>query len=308
MHDLFSSRAGIVIVLIAAAILAVPLSSRAQIVAGQVDTFQDGSTQHWSGSSPENVADAGPNGTGDNALFITAHGFQGPGGKLLAYNDGFQWDGNWTAAGVAQIAMDVRNPNQYPLMMRIGIAGPDGFGGGGSLDTHVSTSPISVPADNAWHSITFPATAADFTTMNEPFNVAAALAGVSHFRILHNPQIAFVGATVNGSFYVDNIRALAAAEPPTGDYNGNGTVDAADYVVWRKMLNQSVTPGSGADGTGPGGTPDGVVNDLDYSFWRSQFGSTSAAAGTASNAAAVPEPATLTLLLFLISAIVRRHR
>ena len=44
-----------------------------------------------------------------------------------------------------------------------------------------------------------------------------------------------------------------------GDYNHNGTVDAADYAVWRKG-------DLAADGTGPGGTPDGTVNALDYNF------------------------------------------
>src|SRR2546423_553780 len=38
-----------------------------------------------------------------------------------------------------------------------------------------------------------------------------------------------------------------------GDYNQNGVVDAADYVVWRKTLNSSASPqGSGADGNGNG--------------------------------------------------------
>jgi hypothetical protein len=203
--------------------------------------------------------------------------------------------------------MDVRNPNQYPLMMRIGIAGPDRVGGGGFGDAHVSTNSITVPADNAWHSITFPATAADFTSTSVSNNIAAALAGVSHFRILHNPQIDFVGATVSGDFYVDNIRALAAAEPLTGDYNRNGTVDAADYVVWRKMLNQTVTPGSGADGTGPAGEPDGLVNNLDYDFWRSQFGSTTSP-GSVAGAVAAPEPAAWALVLGFIPILLGGRR
>ena len=84
----------------------------------------------------------------------------------------------------------------------------------------------------------------------------------------------------------------------SGDYNRNGVVDAADYVVWRKTLGQSGT-GLAADGTGPLGTPDGLVNQLDYQFWRSHFGQTagsgaSVAATSASDA--IPEPASLVLL------------
>ena len=67
-----------------------------------------------------------------------------------------------------------------------------------------------------------------------------------------------------GAFEVipsDPVRALF------GDYNRNGTVDAADYIVWRKALNQSVAPFSGADGDG-----DGLNDQDDYHVWRAHFG------------------------------------
>jgi hypothetical protein len=55
---------------------------------------------------------------------------------------------------------------------------------------------------------------------------------------------------------------------PTGDYNRNALVDAADYVLWRKTLTQPVDPaGSGADGDG-----DGTVDDDDYGVWRAAYG------------------------------------
>jgi hypothetical protein len=59
--------------------------------------------------------------------------------------------------------------------------------------------------------------------------------------------------------------------PPAlfGDYNQNGVVDTADYVVWRKTLTNSVTRFSGADGDG-----DGTVDPEDYGVWRSHFGQT----------------------------------
>jgi hypothetical protein len=63
-----------------------------------------------------------------------------------------------------------------------------------------------------------------------------------------------------------------------GDFNGNGTVDAADYVVWRK--------------TDP--TPER------YNLWRTNFGRT--AGGAALSGAAVPEP-TSWLLLILGAAL-----
>ena len=49
-----------------------------------------------------------------------------------------------------------------------------------------------------------------------------------------------------------------------GDYNNNGVVDATDYVVWRKRLNQSVTL--------PNDSTPGTVTSADYTVWRVNFG------------------------------------
>lgn len=75
----------------------------------------------------------------------------------------------------------------------------------------------------------------------------------------------------------------------TGDYNGNGVVDAADYVVWRKSQNQT-GPGLAADSNG-----DSVVNVADYNFWRSRVGNV-VGSGLGSGSA-IPEPSCAALLL-----------
>ena len=51
-----------------------------------------------------------------------------------------------------------------------------------------------------------------------------------------------------------------------GDYNQDGTVDAADYVVWRKSLGQ-VGVDLAADGNG-----NGKVDEPDFNIWRTRFG------------------------------------
>jgi hypothetical protein len=67
------------------------------------------------------------------------------------------------------------------------------------------------------------------------------------------------------------LQALSAGIP--GDYNGNGVVDTADYVVWRN-----------------GGSPDS--SQAGYNLWRSRFGNTSGSGSNVGSAAgAVPEPA-----------------
>jgi len=52
--------------------------------------------------------------------------------------------------------------------------------------------------------------------------------------------------------------------PLVGDYNGDGSVDAADYVVWRKFLS---TSNDMADGDGSG-----VVDQPDREIWQENFG------------------------------------
>ncbi len=75
-----------------------------------------------------------------------------------------------------------------------------------------------------------------------------------------------------------------------GDYNGDGTVNLADYTVWRNTLGSNVAAGSGADGSG-----NGVVGAEDYTFWKTNFGNSSGASALSN--AVVPEPASYVLLL-----------
>jgi hypothetical protein len=82
------------------------------------------------------------------------------------------------------------------------------------------------------------------------------------------------------------------------DYNGDGTVDAADFIIWRHNMG---TSGPQGDGTGWDAThftaePDGVVDIHDYEFWRANFGATYSVAigGTYT----VPEPLNVHLFLF----------
>jgi hypothetical protein len=80
----------------------------------------------------------------------------------------------------------------------------------------------------------------------------------------------------------------AASQSLPGDYTADGIVDAADYTVWRKTLNQT-GPGLAADGNG-----NNQVDSADYTVWRSHFGTTAASA-TLPSTGATPEPATLML-------------
>jgi hypothetical protein len=75
-----------------------------------------------------------------------------------------------------------------------------------------------------------------------------------------------------------DIGALEFRPALPGDYSFNGTVDAADYSVWRDTLGS--TTDLHADASGPTvGTPNGIIDQADYDFWKFHFGNVSAGSG-----------------------------
>ena len=80
----------------------------------------------------------------------------------------------------------------------------------------------------------------------------------------------------------------------TGDYNDDGKVDAADFVVWRKFFGTNTQLENEGDGVTPG-----MVTTEDYDVWVKNFGN--AAAPGLGFGAAVPEPATMALVLLALS-------
>jgi len=97
--------------------------------------------------------------------------------------------------------------------------------------------------------------------------------------------------------------SLVSTGPP-GDYNLDGTVNAADYTLWRDTLGQS-RAGLAADGNGSG-----VVDIADYVIWKTNFGS---GASVEAASFAIPEPSTVVLFvigcltLFKVSPRTRRR-
>jgi uncharacterized membrane protein len=61
----------------------------------------------------------------------------------------------------------------------------------------------------------------------------------------------------------------------SADYNANGIIDTADYVVWRKTLGATGLPAySGADGDG-----DTTIDEGDYGVWVADYGEALLASG-----------------------------
>ncbi len=94
------------------------------------------------------------------------------------------------------------------------------------------------------------------------------------------------GFTINRSWSALRLTQVTpiAGPPITGDYNGNGVVDGADYVLWRNGDPR-------ADGF-----DDDIIDEFDYFIWRENFGHTSGSGSSLESSAAVPEPMTISLL------------
>jgi hypothetical protein len=121
-----------------------------------------------------------------------------------------------------------------------------------------------------------------FTTLDSPQGGNTTPLGISGNRVV--------------GFYFDQstVHGFIAQVSEPGDFNNDGTVDAADYIAWRKN----------------GGTP------AAFDTWRMNFstslvvGSGSALPSAAPLSAAVPEPGTLALMgmsAFAFIARCRRH-
>lgn len=174
------------------------------VTSGQVDSFQDGSTQGWSSglanpAPPANVATGGPAGDADRFLLATATGVHGPGGKLVAIA-GPAWSGDYLAAGVDRIEMDLANFGSTSLALRLFLGGAPGF-------TALSLDAVTLPAGSGWVHVGF-----DLSPAALQGAALDVLGGVTQLRLFHGTQAVFPGEDIAASLGLDNVTAVP--EPP----------------------------------------------------------------------------------------------
>ena len=113
--------------------------------------------------------------------------------------------------------------------------------------------------------------------------------------------IASVSDTGGVDVVLKGVSSAVATTIP-GDFNNNGVVDAADYVLWRK--NQRTSNVLANDPFGP------LIGDSQYKLWKANFGKTPGqGAGSVLNSVRVPEPNTMLIVLgAIIGALLFRRR
>jgi hypothetical protein len=113
--------------------------------------------------------------------------------------------------------------------------------------------------------------------------IANAQVGLDEFTVDH---IAANSSSTSFPNIYGTFDIIPDLNPLPGDFHRDGTVDAADYVVWRKGLGSDFTPD-------------------DFHVWRAHFGLTGGSGALARAAGpAVPEPVTMRLTLMAAAACV----
>lgn len=221
---------------------------------GQIDDFENGTTQSWrKGTSstmpPTNINTGGPSGASDNYLQTISTGGFGANSKQVIINSA-QWTGDYLAAGVDEIAMEFRNSGMSTLHMRIALKGGPGAGSWFS-----STVAFQVAADSNWHPASFSISESDLTRVSGALTYATALASVTEVRILVSQSAPdFRGDTIASTLGIDDIEAKG--EP---DSDGDGVPDNED------AFPNDPTEWDDTDGDGVGDNSDAFPTDPDES-------------------------------------------
>lgn len=211
---------------------------------GVLDDFEDGTNQGWGNGGnagagavtmTTSLPDAGPAGIGDTAIDV------GFGNRAVIINTDARWTGNYTAAGVEAVRLDINNTGNNTVDLRIGIRGPDA-GTGGSGGSWV-TAAQSVAPGSGWVTLIFPLRESDLSNTDEfggvGFDPAVALSDVQQIRLIDNndPFDLFRGRTDSDGYILDNIGTLIEPTALKGDVDLSGVVNFLDISPFIAVLS-----------------------------------------------------------------------
>lgn len=202
--------------------------SAGAVVVGQIDDFQNGTTANWTngeiiGTTPvTNVPNGGPAGAGDHYIQLTADG-SNSGGKLTAFNRD-QWLGDYPAANVTSIEVDLLNQSSVTLSIRMAFKnGPGSNGVPGYL-----TQAMVLPVGSGWQHFTISLAPANLIPVGGPAPWETFFIG--EVRFIHATGTSNLSGTpVVGQLGIDNVRAVP--EPATCVLFG---VSLMAIAAWRR--------------------------------------------------------------------------
>jgi hypothetical protein len=136
------------------------------------------------------------------------------GSRMTVFNR-VQWPGNYKAAGVNDIDLNLSAPaGGTPLSIRIAFKSATFNGAPG----YVSTVVFALPADGAWHHTDFHLTGAAIMAVGSPtpFDTFFSIPGPVEMRIVSSVNPSLDGDVITGTLGVDNIHAGFTPMPEPG--------------------------------------------------------------------------------------------
>lgn len=124
-----------------------------------------------------------------------------------------------------------------------------------------------------------------------PFTTTGSTNGIYDFSFDPVNEVLWISDQSNGVIYA--FSEPFEVQPLYGDYNNDGSVDAADYTVWRDNF--------GTPTTLPNDETPGTVDNGDYTVWTNNYGASSSSALT------IPEPTALMLFAIAVAFGVTRR-
>lgn len=186
-------------------------TAAAEVISGQINDFEDGTTQGWligrSGNPnrPVNITSGGPTGAGDGYLRMRSGGGNGAGSKLAAYNES-QWIGDFLSAGITSVSADLKNFGNTPLNIRLQLENPN-------ETRFLSIESFSLPVGSGWQSAIFGLGADDLVRVQGTAGLDTVLGNVAKLWIFHNGAADFPPSGIVAELGVDNLTAVP--EPST---------------------------------------------------------------------------------------------
>jgi len=176
-----------------------------------------------------------------------------------------------------------------------------GTGFNAICDGAETTSVAGQAANRGTAVLTYSDSMLDFTFMNDDGDIldaqAVLVGDTGPYQLL-----LCIAAHTNSPRFVDNVKVYSLASLGA-DFDGDGDVDGDDFIRWQ--IGFGDFPTGGAQKIDGDYDNDGDVDGDDFLGWQAEFGS-----GSGLASAAVPEPASIALLiaLFVCATVVRRRQ
>lgn len=192
-------------------------------VVGRVDTFDNGTTQGWTGSYstltplPMRIPGGGPAGPNDPYMEISTDGFH-----LATRNTSRAWTGDYLSVGVKALSMDLNLlSGNSDVRMRVALFGP-----GGMFTTALRTEPLN--EHTGWFQYTFGLGIFDMVHVAGGTGVLEdTLRDVTKVLIRHDAPIPAQPGRhpphIRAAVGIDNIRAVLREYDAAWEFDSLGT-------------------------------------------------------------------------------------